>query len=95
LKFSDGVGTLLKFIFSDRSLCRLVSRSMFSGVCVLLSCVWPRALDAKMFLELPLLLLLLKLSIGCEVLVLILLDLRTIECESEREGERGGEVQCT
>lgn len=32
LKFNDGVGTLLKFIFNDRSLWRRVSRSIFSGV---------------------------------------------------------------
>lgn len=32
LKFNDGVGTLLKFIFNDRNLWRRVSRSIFSGV---------------------------------------------------------------
>jgi hypothetical protein len=75
LKFSDGVGTLLKFIFNDRNLWRRVSRSIFSGVCVLLSCVCPREADENK-LRLLLLLLLLKLSIGCDVLVLMLPDLR-------------------
>ena len=76
LKFSDGVGTLLKFIFNDLNLWRLVSRSMFSGVWVLLSCVCPRDDDDENKLRalLPLLLLL-KLSIGCDVLVLMLFDL--------------------
>lgn len=78
LKFRDGVGTLLKFIFSERSLWRRVSRSMFSGVWVLLSWVWlPRDEDDENKLRMLLLeLLLLKLNRGCDVLVLILFDLK-------------------
>lgn len=77
----SGAGTLLKFIFNDRNLWRRVSRSMFSGVCVLLSCVCPPREDDEKILRalLPLLLLLLKLRWGWDVLVLMLFDLATEE----------------
>lgn len=87
LKFSDGVGTLLILnVFNERNFCRRVSRSILSGVCVLLSCVCPRD-DENKLLELPLLLLLLKLSKGCDVLVLILFDLYAYVVWGERRNE--------
>lgn len=88
LKFNEGVGTLLKFIFKDRNLWRRVSRSIFSGVWVLLSCVCPpREEDENRLLRafippppppplILLLLLMLKFSKGWDVLVLMLFDLR-------------------
>lgn len=65
LKFNDGVGTLLKFIFNDRNLWRRVSHSKFSEVCVPLSCVDLTRDDDECKIRV-LLVLLLKLWSGCD-----------------------------